>query len=111
MPLQARQYSGCVDNVRHLRPPLSARELDRQDRILDSAKTIMIRHGRTGLTIPGLANAMRLAADTIRRHFPVIDAILAHPCTNTCKTSPAPSVTRSLHPNAGTSKGQLVRPY
>jgi AcrR family transcriptional regulator len=78
MPLQARQYRDCVDNVRHLRPTLSARELDREERILDSAKTIMIHHGRAGLTMAGLANAMRMAAATIRRHFPDIDSILAH---------------------------------
>jgi AcrR family transcriptional regulator len=77
MPPPIRLLRDSVDNVRHLRPTLSARELDREDRIIDSARVIMIHHGRAGLTMARFALAIRMPAATIRRHFPDIDSILA----------------------------------
>jgi AcrR family transcriptional regulator len=58
------------------RPKFSPGELDRQDRILATARSLMARFGRAGLTLHGLAGAMRLAPATIRRHFADLDTIL-----------------------------------
>ena len=76
MTLQSRNLRACVDNIPQLRPRLSARELDREDKILDAAQAIMARHGRAGLTMASFATAIRMSSATIRRHFADIDSIL-----------------------------------
>ena len=66
-----------VDELPNARPVLSARELDHEDRILASARALMVRFGRASLTLHALALAMRLAPAAIRRLFPDLDSILA----------------------------------
>jgi AcrR family transcriptional regulator len=76
MPTPTRILRTLADGLPNARPILSARELDRQDRILDTACALMARYGRANLTFSALAIAMRLAPATIRRHFPDLDTIL-----------------------------------
>ena len=77
MPIPIRTLRTHADDLPNARPILSARELDREDRILNTARALMVRFGRANLTFRSLAVAMRLAPATIRRHFPDLDSILA----------------------------------
>jgi AcrR family transcriptional regulator len=65
-----------VDSLPGQHPKLSARELDLQDRILDTAPVLMARYGGGSITVNSLAITMRLAPATIRRLFPDLDCIL-----------------------------------
>ncbi len=77
MPTPIRILRAHADDLPNARPMLSARELDREDRILDTARALIFRFGRVNLTFNALAVAMRLAPATIRRHFPDLDSILS----------------------------------
>jgi AcrR family transcriptional regulator len=77
MPTPIRILRAHADDLPNARPMLSARELDREDRILSTARALFYRFGRVNLTFTALAVAMRLAPATIRRHFPDLDSILA----------------------------------
>ena len=77
MPIPIRTLRAHVEDLPGERRTPSARELDREDRILDIARALMARYGRANLTLGALAAAMRLAPATIRRHFPDLDSILA----------------------------------
>jgi AcrR family transcriptional regulator len=76
MPTPARILRAHADDLPNARPKLSARELDREDRILDTARALMVRFGRVNITFQSLAVAMRMSPATIRRHFADLDSIL-----------------------------------
>ncbi len=77
MPIPIRILRAHVQDLPGERRTPSARELDREDRILNTARALMARYGRANLTFGALAAAIRLAPATIRRHFPDLDSILA----------------------------------
>ena len=58
-------------------PDLTPRELEQFTRILTVAEPIMARRGPHTMTLPGLAEALRMSARTVRRHFSDLDALLA----------------------------------
>jgi AcrR family transcriptional regulator len=57
-------------------PPLSAKERERHDRILEVGRSILAHRGRHAVSLVGLAVALRMAPPTLRRHFPDLDALL-----------------------------------
>jgi AcrR family transcriptional regulator len=57
-------------------PPLSTKERERHDRILDVGRSILARRGRHAVNLAGLAAALRITASTLRRYFPDLDALL-----------------------------------
>jgi AcrR family transcriptional regulator len=77
MPIPIRTLRARADDLPNARPHLSARELDREDRILDTARALIFHFGRVNLTLDALAVAIRLAPATIRRHVPDLDSLLA----------------------------------
>jgi AcrR family transcriptional regulator len=77
MQIPLRILRTHVDDLPGARPRLSAKELDRKDRILDTARSLIARYGRGNITFNSLAIAMRLAPATIRRLFPCLDTILS----------------------------------
>jgi AcrR family transcriptional regulator len=76
MPTPIRTLRAHFDDIPNARPHLSARELDREDRILEAARILMARFGRSNLTLTSLAMAMRLSPASIRRLFPDLNSIL-----------------------------------
>ena len=58
-------------------PDLTPREAEQFTRILTVAEPIMARRGPHTMTLPGLAEALRMSARTMRRHFSDLDALLA----------------------------------
>jgi AcrR family transcriptional regulator len=78
VPIPARILRGHAEDLPGGRPHLSAADLDRQDRILATGLSLFARFGRAGITMAVFAAAMRLSPSTVRRHFPDLDALLAH---------------------------------
>jgi AcrR family transcriptional regulator len=76
MPTPARILRDFADDLPNVRPKWSTRELEREDRILSTAKSLLARYGRANVTFTTLAFALRLAPATIRRHFADLDSIL-----------------------------------
>ena len=58
-------------------PDLTPREMEQYNRILAVAEAIMARRGMHTMTLPGFAEAIRMSARTVRRHFADLDALLA----------------------------------
>src|SRR5271156_3404442 len=58
-------------------PDLSPREAEQFTRILTVAEPILARRGIHTMTLPGLAEALRMSPRTMRRHFSDLDALLA----------------------------------
>ena len=58
-------------------PDLSPREAEQFSRILTVAEPILARRGIHTMTLPGLAEALRMSPRTMRRHFSDLDALLA----------------------------------
>ena len=58
-------------------PDLTPREAEQYNRILSIAEPIMARRGMHTMTLPGLAEALRMSPRTMRRHFSALDALLA----------------------------------
>jgi AcrR family transcriptional regulator len=55
------------------RPPLSERDRERRDYILEAARNVFIRHGRANVTVTQFCYAARLAPVTLRRQFSDMD--------------------------------------
>jgi len=57
-------------------PDLSPREWAQYDRIVEVGRSILARRGCHAVSLAGLAQALRMAPTTLRRHFPDMDALL-----------------------------------
>jgi len=106
MPIPIRILRAHVEDLPGERRTPSARELDREDRILTTARALISRYGRANLTLGALAAAIRLAPATIRRHFPDLDSILAeliirHLRAISCAVGDATRDIPFNHPNRG----------
>jgi AcrR family transcriptional regulator len=66
-----------AEDLERTPPELTQREQERDDRILTLGQGIMARRGSHALTMSGLAQALRIGAGTLRRHFVDLDALLA----------------------------------
>ena len=58
------------------RPEPSARDADKVDRIVQTARKLICTHGREAITLRNLAAALRLTPQMIQRHFTDMEALL-----------------------------------
>jgi AcrR family transcriptional regulator len=77
MPTPTRLLRAIVDNLPGRSRTLSEKQQARREEILAAALGIMVKHGRSGLTMAGFATALRSSPATIRRIFFDLDSILA----------------------------------
>ncbi len=75
LPRHLREYA---DDLPGNRPRWTTAEQEREDRIVATATSLMVRFGRTGLTLGAFAAALRMSPHTIRKHFADLDSLLAH---------------------------------
>ena len=71
-----RLVRASVENS-HRRPEQTARELEREERILAGAQTAMAELSRGAITFTSMALALRMVRSTLRRHFTDLDELLA----------------------------------
>jgi AcrR family transcriptional regulator len=72
----ARILRASADN-RHQRPEQTPREIEREERILAVAQTVMAEHGRHEISFTSMALALRMVRATLRQHFCDLDELLA----------------------------------
>ena len=72
----ARILRASADN-RHQRPEQTPREIEREERILAVAQTVMAEHGRHEISFTSMALALRMVRSTLRHHFCDLDELLA----------------------------------
>jgi AcrR family transcriptional regulator len=77
MQIPLRILRAYAEDLPNGRPKLSAREMDREDKILAAAQMFMVRFGRSALTMGTFAASLHMATGTIRKHFADLDAMLA----------------------------------
>jgi AcrR family transcriptional regulator len=77
MEVPLRLLRTLVDNRYRGRPPLSEKQREREERIIDATQALTATYSRDALTIGKLAVALRMTPTTIRRYFPDIETILA----------------------------------
>jgi len=77
MNIPARILRARLDDIPGQRPAPSFRDEDTRTRILDCAQQLMAHHGRGAIRLTDFALAMRMSAQTIRRHFVDLDCVLA----------------------------------
>ena len=65
------------DEIPGQRPEPDHREEEKRHRILDGAQRLMARHGSAAIRLTHFALAMRMAPQTLRRHFVDMDSVLA----------------------------------
>jgi AcrR family transcriptional regulator len=74
-PIPARILRAQVDD-RFGRPPQSAKEIARDQRIVTEARYLLVRNGRPAFTMVNLALALRMSPATIRLAFCDLDNIV-----------------------------------
>ena len=67
----------AIAESRHQRPEPTPRELEREERILAVAQTVMAEAGRHTITFSSMALALRMVRSTLRLHFCDLDELLA----------------------------------
>jgi AcrR family transcriptional regulator len=67
----------AIAESRHQRPEPTPRELEREERILAVAQTVMAEHGRHEISFTSMALALRMVRSTLRHHFCDLDELLA----------------------------------
>jgi AcrR family transcriptional regulator len=77
MPIPARILRAFVDDLPGARHRPSQKELEREDRLIAAATTLMARFGAGRLTMSAFALATRMSVATIRRSFPDMESLLA----------------------------------
>jgi len=77
MQTPARILRADAESLERDSPDLTVREQEQYTRILTIAEGLMARHGIHTMTASSLAQALRMAPSTLRRHFADLDALLA----------------------------------
>lgn len=77
MPTDPRIHRTHVDNRCRNRPPLSEKQRERQEFIIEATQTLMACFSADHFTIGSLALALRMTPAAIRRHFIDVESILA----------------------------------
>ena len=67
----------AIAESRHQRPEPTPRELEREERILAVAQTVMAEAGRHEISFTSMALALRMVRATLRHHFCDLDELLA----------------------------------
>jgi len=76
MPTPSRIVRAIAES-RHQRPEPTPREIEREERILAVAQTVMAEAGRHEITFTSMALALRMVRSTLRHHFCDLDELLA----------------------------------
>jgi AcrR family transcriptional regulator len=77
MPIPVRLLRATAEDMPGARHRPTHQEQERETRIIAAATTLMAIYGRPGLSMYGVAAALRMSPATLRRHFPDLDSLLA----------------------------------